>query len=91
MLPGNRLLYQDDGLRLIRAALDPAGRLVVWSADRSPRFEQRLQALDLQWDAVDVAARGAPDDPMHTVYLVWEEGHPLRAHHSLRYQANGRA
>jgi spermidine synthase len=70
MLPGNQSLYEENGLRLIRAALNTAGTLAVWSAGRSLLFEQRLQALGLRWDAVDVAARGAPGDPMHTVYLA---------------------
>ncbi len=78
-LRDNQSLYQADGLQLVRTALDTAGMLVVWAAGRSLPFERRLQAGGLQWEAVDVAARGSPDDPVHTIYLVWE--------HSSRHTA----
>ena len=69
MLPGNSALYGPAGLRLIRHALDPDGTLAVWSADRSPRFEHTLHDAGFRWYALDVPARGAPDDPLHTIYL----------------------
>jgi len=72
MLAGNASLYGPESLRLIRRGLRPAGTLAVWSADPSPRFEHNLRAAGFQWDAHDVPARGAPDDPLHTIYLAWE-------------------
>lgn len=70
MLPGNHRLYAADGLALIGAALRPGGVLAVWSADRSPGFEARLTAAGWAWSAADVPARGAADDPLHTIYLA---------------------
>ena len=70
MLQGNAALYQADSLRLIRRALRPAGTLAVWSADRSPRFESTLRDAGFHYLTHDVPARGAPDDPLHTIYLA---------------------
>jgi spermidine synthase len=70
MLQGNAALYQSDSLLLIRRALRPAGTLAVWSADPSPRFENTLREAGFHCLAHDVPARGAPGDPLHTIYLA---------------------
>jgi hypothetical protein len=72
MLAGNAALYEPAGLRLIRRALRPSGILAVWSADPSPRFEHNLRAAGFHWRTHAIPARGAPDDPLHTIYLAWE-------------------
>jgi spermidine synthase len=72
MLQRNASLYGPDTLRLIRHALRPAGTLAVWSADLSPGFENNLRHAGFLWRAHAIPARGAPDDPLHTVYLAWE-------------------
>jgi hypothetical protein len=46
------------------------GLLAVWSADPSPDFEHRLADAGFRWTRTDVPARGAPDDPLHTIYLA---------------------
>ena len=70
MLRGNASLYAAEGLRRMRRALTGSGVLAVWSADPSPRFEQALGDAGLQWQSIQVPARGGPDDPMHTIYLA---------------------
>jgi spermidine synthase len=70
MFGTNRGLYSRDGLALIAAALRPNGILAVWSASRSPRFEQHLAAHGLPWHSVELSARGLPGDPQHAVYLI---------------------
>lgn len=40
---GNASLYSNSGLRHLRAALKPGGRVVFWSAGPDLRFEGRLQ------------------------------------------------
>jgi spermidine synthase len=70
MLADNATLYTTKGLHRLRAALTPGGRLAVWSADPSPRFEARMTECGLDWQRTDVAARGAPDDPLHTLYMA---------------------
>ena len=70
MFPANASLYDADGLDLMRRTLRPNGVLAVWSADRSPRFEQALSAAGFAWEAHDIQARAAPDDPLHTIYLA---------------------
>ncbi|HTW68295.1 MAG TPA: hypothetical protein VME47_00280 [Acetobacteraceae bacterium] len=71
MLPNNAGLYTAEGLARIRRALHPDGVLAVWSADRSSAFAANLQAAGFRHQAHDVAARGADDDPLHTIYLAW--------------------
>ena len=70
MLQGNAALYQPESLRAIRRALRAAGTLAVWSADPSPRFEDILRASGFRCLSHEVPARGAPGDPLHTIYLA---------------------
>jgi hypothetical protein len=74
MLAGNTALYHPETLRLVRDVLRPAGTLAVWSADPSTRFEHTLRGSGFAWRAHEVPARGAPDDPRHTIYLAWHPG-----------------
>lgn len=68
MLRGNASLYGPQGVQRMRRALRAGGILAVWSASPSPRFERTLRAAGFLWDRTDVAARGAEDDPLHSVY-----------------------
>jgi spermidine synthase len=63
----NAELYSPDGLATCVAALAPGGVLAVWSAHRSPAYEQLLRETlgDLEVLEVEVA-RGEPD----VVYLA---------------------
>jgi spermidine synthase len=70
VLAGNAALYGAAGVRGLRGALAPGGRLAVWSADRSSRFEARLAACGLAWECREVAARGRPGDPRHALYIA---------------------
>ncbi len=70
MLARNTALYTIGGLRRLRAALTPGGCLAVWSADPSPRFEARMTECGLDWQRTDIPARGAPNDPLHTLYTA---------------------
>lgn len=70
VLTGNATLYACEGLRRLHDALVPGGRLAVWSADRTPTFEVRLSACGFTWSATDMPARGAAEDPLHTLYLA---------------------
>ncbi|HUB11629.1 MAG TPA: hypothetical protein VMB34_06695 [Acetobacteraceae bacterium] len=71
MLPNNAPLYASEGLGRIRGALHPHGVLAVWSADRSPTFAANLRTAGFHHQAHDIPARGAPNDPLHTIYLAW--------------------
>lgn len=66
----NSALFSARGLRKMRRALAPSGVLAVWSADPSPRFEERLEETRFSFRAVEIAARGAEGDPRHTLYLA---------------------
>ena len=69
MVHGNASLYAQEGLQRIRRALTQGGVLAVWSADPSPQFERNLRDAGFQWQCREVPARGATDDPVHTIYL----------------------
>lgn len=66
----NSSLFSARGLRKMRRALAPSGVLAVWSADPSPRFEERLEETRFSFRAEEIAARGAQGDPRHTIYLA---------------------
>lgn len=70
LLAQNAALYGPDGLLRLRAALAPGGRLAVWSANCSPGFETRLAGSFATWRRVEVPARGAAEDPRHSLYLA---------------------
>jgi spermidine synthase len=70
MLARNATLYTTEGLHRLYAALTSGGRLAVWSADPSPRFEARMTECGMGWQRTDVSARGVPGDPLHTLYLA---------------------
>jgi spermidine synthase len=66
----NAALFSARGLRKMRRALAPSGVLAVWSADPSPRFEERLEETRFSFRATEIAARGGAGDPRHTLYLA---------------------
>lgn len=70
MFPGNAALYAAGGLRHVHDALRIGGTLAVWSADRSPAFEQALDAAGFDAARHDVPARGVPGDPLHAIYIA---------------------
>ena len=74
VLARNTPLYACYGLRRLRAALVPGGRLAIWSADRAAAFEARLGACGLDWRCVEVPARGRAGDPLHALYLAQAAG-----------------
>lgn len=49
---GNDGLYHGTGLGAARAALRPAGRLAVWSADADPSFVARMRAAGFTVDVI---------------------------------------
>lgn len=67
-LESNARLYTPDGLRRIRRALEPDGRLAIWSADPDPRFESRLRQQGFENEAVSVPAHGRKGT-RHTVFV----------------------
>lgn len=55
----NNRLYTPAGLAILYAALRDGGVMVLWSAFRSPRFEQQLRAAGFNAMSVTARARGA--------------------------------
>lgn len=65
----NSRLYTPHGLAILYHALRPGGVMVLWSAFRSPRFEQRLRGAGFTATSVTVRARGAlGKGARHTVF-----------------------
>ena len=65
----NNRLYTSSGLTTLYAALRSGGVLVLWSAFKSPRFEQRLRGAGFNAESVTVRARGnIAKGARHTVF-----------------------
>jgi len=64
----NRRLYDQRGLRRLRAALRPGGTLVVWSAFESPPFVGALKRAGFSARAVRARSRGRKGG-RHTLYV----------------------
>lgn len=52
VVKNNYSLYSNNGLRAIRDALKPKGRVVFWSASPEPQFEPRLRSVGFKVTAV---------------------------------------
>jgi spermidine synthase len=65
--PANAGLYDDRGLALLHARLNPGGRLAVWAAADDPGFERRLRA---RFSAVSVERVAVPRGPDDVVYVA---------------------
>jgi spermidine synthase len=64
---GNRTLYGDDTLRLLRSRLSAGGRLAVWSAAGSPAFVERLRSV---FDDVQTCESPAVNGPPDVVWVA---------------------
>ena len=65
---GNRWLYDDAGLAMIRSRLTGGGVLAVWSASAAPAFATRLRA---RFDEIEVLAVPVPRGEPDTVFVAW--------------------
>jgi spermidine synthase len=67
-LESNSRLYDRPGLTRIRRALTPGGLLAVWSAERSPSFENRLAEVQFAARSESVRSRGHKGE-RHTIFI----------------------
>ena len=72
-------LYNDQGLRAIRAALKSDGVLAIWSAWEDRKFEQRLRYNKFTVEVERVRARLKKGGPRHMIFL----GHKTNGEHHL--------
>jgi spermidine synthase len=66
---GESRLYGTEGLQRLKRALAPDGVLAIWSAERSPAFEQTLSTCGFDRRGTKVPARDETG-PHHTIYLA---------------------
>ena len=75
---GDDPLYGDVAISRTMSILRPGGRLAIWGEDQDPRFERRLDRLQLTWTK-KMSGRGGRK---HVVYLI--DAHANRASKSGR-------
>jgi SAM-dependent methyltransferase len=67
---GNQRLYSRRGIAAIVQALNPGGRLAIWSADDDKPFFERLQREGLQVQSFDARAHERAKRAAHRIYLA---------------------
>ncbi|MFZ1743751.1 MAG: spermidine synthase [Pontixanthobacter sp.] len=68
--PENDKLYSPRMLRQMREAMATGGVLSIWSADKDPRFTNRLEKNGFEVDVVEVRARPNNKGPRHTIWFA---------------------
>jgi spermidine synthase len=66
----NQRLYSRRGIATIARALNPAGRVVIWSADEDKPFFERLEREGLQVKAFEARAHERAKRAAHRIYLA---------------------
>ncbi|WP_286166584.1 spermidine synthase [Ochrobactrum sp. POC9] len=70
----NGVIYEDDGLRLVKRALKPNGIAAFWSATISNPFEDKLDMLSWEWQREDISLIGGRADAFHYIYFAARGG-----------------
>ncbi len=70
----NGVIYEDDGLRVVKRALKPNGVAAFWSATISDPFEDKLDMLPWQWQREDISLIGGRADAFHYIYFAARGG-----------------
>ena len=78
----NGVIYEDQGLAVVRQSLNPDGIAAFWSATVSPEFEKRLNAGQWNWRCDTVSLIGGRVDAFHYIYLA--SGHAANLNHSAQ-------
>jgi spermidine synthase len=69
----NATIYSNKGIRSIRKALKPRGRVVFWSAGRFPKFEGLLRKFGFKFEAVPAKVHAHAKRDAYTLYVAdWE-------------------
>lgn len=66
----NASLYSHSGIRLIRAALKPTGRVVYWSAGPEPKFEVRLRKAGFDVTALPAKVHAGARRAAYLLYIA---------------------
>jgi spermidine synthase len=70
VVTGNQRLYSRRGIATIARALNPGGRVAIWSADEDKPFFERLGREGLQVKAFDAKAHERAKRAAHRIYLA---------------------
>jgi spermidine synthase len=66
---GNKRLYDRRGLKLIRHALKPGGRVAFWSAEPEPQFRETLARADFDVEEFPAKAHERAKRFAHMIYV----------------------
>lgn len=66
----NDKLYSPRMLRQMKEAMAPGGVLSIWSADKDPRFTNRLEKNGFDVEVREVRARPNNKGPRHTIWFA---------------------
>jgi spermidine synthase len=67
---GNMRLYQDSGLARIKAALNPKGRVIFWSANQDKSFVKSLSKSFKNVEAISAKAYPKAKRFTHTLFVA---------------------
>ena len=74
VIAGNHRLYDARGIASITRALNPGGRVAIWSADEDRPFFDRLEQAGLEVEVFDVKAHERAKRAAHRIYLAVNRG-----------------
>lgn len=86
----NRRLYGPKGLKAMRRALRPKGRLAIWSANEDRDLVQRMRDVGLDVSIVPAHARPNRKGPRHLIFIGNQTNRPARSPRAPRRGGRGR-
>ena len=68
--PGNVRLYGSDGLRMLKSALTPGGRIAIWAAVAEPKLLRALGRAGFRTEEIPCAKHARAKRKDHRIYLA---------------------
>jgi len=67
--PQNQQLYGNNGLELIKTALNPGGRLAIWTAGSEPRLMKAMRRCGYRTEEIPCAKHVSAKRKIHRIYV----------------------